>query len=32
MGAEALPFNKGGQQELTAYIKHQSLGMPVSSI
>ncbi|SOE08742.1 sulfur-oxidizing protein SoxA [Hoeflea halophila] len=29
MGAEALPFNKGGQQELTAYIKHQSLGMPV---
>ena len=29
MGAEALAFNKGGQQELTAYIKHQSLGMPV---
>ena len=29
MGAEALPFNKGGQQELTAYIKYQSLGMPV---
>lgn len=29
MGAEALPFNKGGQQELTSYIKHQSLGMPV---
>ncbi len=30
MGAEALPFNKGGQQELTAYIKHQSLGMPIN--
>jgi len=29
MGAEALPFNKNGQRELTAYIKHQSLGMPV---
>jgi len=29
MGAEALAFNKGGQQDLTAYIKHQSLGMPV---
>ncbi|MCY0147481.1 sulfur oxidation c-type cytochrome SoxA [Hoeflea sp. G2-23] len=29
MGAEALPFNKGGQQELTTYIKHQSLGVPV---
>jgi sulfur-oxidizing protein SoxA len=29
MGAEALAFNKGGQQELTTYIKHQSLGMPV---
>lgn len=29
MGAEALAFNKGGQQELTSYIKHQSLGMPV---
>lgn len=30
MGAEALDFNKGGQQELTAYIKHQSLGIPVA--
>ena len=29
MGAEPLAFNKGGQQELTTYIKHQSLGMPV---
>jgi len=29
MGAEALPFNKNGQRELTTYIKHQSLGMPV---
>jgi L-cysteine S-thiosulfotransferase len=29
MGAEALPFDKGGQRELTAYIKYQSLGMPV---
>lgn len=29
MGAEALPFDKGGQKELTSYIKHQSLGMPV---
>ena len=29
MGAEPLAFNKGGQQELTSYIKHQSLGMPV---
>ncbi|WP_430538397.1 sulfur oxidation c-type cytochrome SoxA [Hoeflea alexandrii] len=29
MGAEALAFNKGGQQELTSYIKYQSLGMPV---
>ena len=29
MGAEPLAFNKDGQQELTAYIKHQSLGMPV---
>lgn len=29
MGAEALPFDKGGQKELTAYIKHQSQGMPV---
>ncbi len=30
MGAEPLPFDKGGQKELTAYIKHQSLGTPVS--
>jgi len=30
MGAEALKFDKGGQKELTAYIKHQSLGTPVS--
>jgi len=30
MGAEAYPFDKGGQKPLTAYIKHQSLGMPVS--
>jgi cytochrome c553 len=29
MGAEPLKFDKGGQKELTAYIKHQSLGMPV---
>jgi len=29
MGAEALPFDKNGQKELTAYIKHQSQGMPV---
>lgn len=30
MGAEPLPFDKGGQKELTAYIKHQSLGKPVA--
>ena len=30
MGAEAYKFDKGGQKPLTAYIKHQSLGMPVS--
>ena len=30
MGAEALEFDKGGQKELTTYIKNQSLGMPVS--
>lgn len=30
MGAEAYPFDKGGQKPLTAYIKHQSLGKPVS--
>jgi len=30
MGAEAYPFDKGGQKELTTYIKHQSLGEPVS--
>ncbi|MEE9319613.1 MAG: sulfur oxidation c-type cytochrome SoxA [Granulosicoccus sp.] len=30
MGAEAYPFDKGGQKPLTAYIKHQSLGMPVN--
>ncbi len=29
MGAEAYKFDKGGQKPLTAYIKHQSLGMPV---
>jgi sulfur-oxidizing protein SoxA len=29
MGAEPLKFDKGGQKELTAYIKHQSLGTPV---
>ncbi len=29
MGAEAYPFDKGGQKPLTAYIKHQSLGEPV---
>ena len=29
MGAEPFPFDKGGQKELTAYVKHQSLGMPV---
>ena len=30
MGAEAYPFDKSGQKPLTAYIKHQSLGMPVN--
>ena len=30
MGAEPYPFDKGGQKPLTAYVKHQSLGMPVS--
>lgn len=30
MGAEALDFDKGGQKELTTFIKHQSLGEPVS--
>ncbi|NND91392.1 MAG: sulfur oxidation c-type cytochrome SoxA [Granulosicoccus sp.] len=30
MGAEAYPFDKGGQKPLTAYIKHQALGKPVS--
>lgn len=30
MGAEAYKFDKGGQKPLTAYIKHQSLGMPVN--
>jgi sulfur-oxidizing protein SoxA len=29
MGAEPYPFDKGGQKPLTAYIKHQSLGVPV---
>lgn len=29
MGAEPYPFDKGGQKPLTAYIKNQSLGMPV---
>jgi len=29
MGAEPYKFDKGGQKPLTAYIKHQSLGMPV---
>ena len=29
MGAEEYKFDKGGQKPLTAYIKHQSLGMPV---
>lgn len=29
MGAEPIGFNKPGQRELTAFIKHQSLGMPV---
>jgi len=30
MGAEAYAFDKGGQKPLTAYIKNQSLGTPVS--
>lgn len=30
MGAEPYPFDKGGQKPLTAYVKHQSLGMPVA--
>ena len=30
MGAEPYAFDKGGQVELTTYIKHQSLGAPVS--
>ncbi|TDH36387.1 sulfur oxidation c-type cytochrome SoxA [Pseudohoeflea suaedae] len=30
MGAEPYAFDKSGQKELTAYIKHQSLGDPVS--
>ncbi len=30
MGAEAYKFDKGGQKPLTAYIKHQSIGMPVT--
>lgn len=29
MGAEPYKFDKGGQKQLTAYIKHQSLGQPV---
>ena len=29
MGAEPYEFDKGGQKELTAYIKNQSLGTPV---
>jgi len=29
MEAEPYEFDKGGQKPLTAYIKHQSLGMPV---
>ncbi|WP_245415214.1 sulfur oxidation c-type cytochrome SoxA [Hoeflea marina] len=29
MGAEAYEFDKGGQRELTAFIKNQSLGVPV---
>ncbi len=31
MGAEAYPFDKGGQKPLTAYVKHQSIGMPVAA-
>lgn len=29
MGAEAYPFDKGGQKPMTAFIKHQSLGTPL---
>ncbi len=29
MGAEAYPFDKGGQKPMTAFIKHQSLGAPL---
>ncbi len=29
MGAEPYPFDKGGQKQMTAYIKNQSLGKPV---
>ncbi|MFZ1682085.1 MAG: sulfur oxidation c-type cytochrome SoxA [Rhizobiaceae bacterium] len=29
MGAEAWEFDKGGQVALTAYVKHQSLGIPM---
>lgn len=29
MGADPYPFDKGGQKPLTAYIKNQSLGVPV---
>ena len=30
MGAEPYAFDKGGQKPMTAFIKHQSLGQPVS--
>ncbi|MFZ1813541.1 MAG: sulfur oxidation c-type cytochrome SoxA [Rhizobiaceae bacterium] len=30
MGAEAYAFDKGGQKEMTTYIKYQSLGTPVA--
>lgn len=30
MGAEPYAFDKGGQKPLTAFIRHQSLGTPVS--
>jgi len=30
MGADPLPFDKNGQKELTAYIKHQAQGKPVA--
>lgn len=30
MGAEALPFDKKGQKEITAFVKHQALGKPVA--